>query len=149
MTEVPRGEQIEDKSLGELVAMASKNASQLLRSEIELAKTELKVDARKALTGTALFSVALVVLAPVIILIAIGFAYVLVGWGVWHWAAFFIVAAVYTLVAALLGFVGFLYFKRIKGTPRTRQTLKDLPSAFHHDDGPALTAPASERALTD
>jgi hypothetical protein len=45
MTEVRPEEPIEDKSLGELVAMATSSLSRLVKSEIELAKMELKDDA--------------------------------------------------------------------------------------------------------
>jgi uncharacterized membrane protein YqjE len=153
MTEVRPGEQIEDKSLGTLVAEASSGVSRLIKSEMELAKMELAVDAKKALTGTALFSVAVVVLAPVIILLAIAFAYGLVALGIWHWAAFLIVAAVYTLVAALLGLIGYRYFRRIKGATRTRRTLRDLPGAFRPDHkgktGRDELPDAGKPALTD
>lgn len=140
MTEAGPGERIEDKSLGELVAQASSGISKLIRAEISLAKMELKVDARKAVVGSALFFVALAVFAPVIIFIGLGLAYVFIELGVWTWAAFFLVAALYVLVAVLLGVVGVLVVKRIRGAQRTRRTLKDLPSAFHHEesDRPAL-----------
>jgi uncharacterized membrane protein YqjE len=141
MTEAGPGERIEDKSLGELVAQASSGISKLIRAEISLAKLELKVDARKAVIGAGLFFVALAVFAPVIIFIGLGLAYVLVELGVWLWAAFFLVAVIYVLVAVLLGLVGVLVVKRIQGGQRTRRTLKDLPSAFHQEgsDRPALT----------
>src|SRR5260370_17824538 len=49
-----------DQSLGDLVALAAKDASQLIRYEIDLAKTELKGDLRRvglagALGGGAAF----------------------------------------------------------------------------------------------
>ncbi|ACZ00361.1 phage holin family protein [Thermomonospora curvata] len=141
MTEAGPGERIEDKSLGELVAQASSGISKLIRAEISLAKTELKVDARKAVVGVALFFVALAVFAPVAIFIGFGLAYALHALGVWLWASFFLVAFIYVLVAALLGVVGVLVVKRIRGARRTRRTLRDLPGAFRHEesDKPALT----------
>jgi hypothetical protein len=36
-----------DQSLGDLVALAAKDVSQLIRYEIDLAKSELKVDAQR------------------------------------------------------------------------------------------------------
>jgi hypothetical protein len=37
-----------DQSLGDLVALAAKDVSQLIRYEIDLAKSELKVDAQRS-----------------------------------------------------------------------------------------------------
>lgn len=140
MTEAGPGERIEDKSLGELVAQASSGISKLIRAEISLAKMELKVDARKAVVGGALFFVALAVFAPVIIFVGLALAYGLMElFDMWAWAAFLTVAVTYVVVAVLLGVVGVLVVKRIRGAQRTRRTLGDLPEAFRHDpDKPAI-----------
>ncbi|HZE33614.1 MAG TPA: phage holin family protein, partial [Actinoallomurus sp.] len=58
MTEVTSDGQLEDKSLGELVAIATGSVSHLVKSEIELAKLELTDDAKRALLGSTLFVVA-------------------------------------------------------------------------------------------
>jgi hypothetical protein len=60
---------------------------------MDLAKLELKADAKKAAIGSAMFSAAGVLGGLVVILLSIAFAYGLVGFGLWHWAAFLIVAA--------------------------------------------------------
>ncbi|MBA9001896.1 MULTISPECIES: phage holin family protein [Thermomonospora] len=140
MAEAGPGERIEDKSLGELVAQASSGISKLIRAEISLAKTELRVDARKAAVGGALFFVSLAVFAPVIIFLGLALAYGLMElFGMWPWAAFLTVAITYVVVAVLLGVVGVLVVKRIRGAKRTRRTLRDLPEAFRHEDKPALS----------
>lgn len=148
MTELGPGERIGDKSLGELVAHASTNLSQLVRSEIALAKAELSVDAKKAARGSALFAVALVFFAPVVILLAISMAYGLVGLGIWHWAAFLIVAAAWVLIGAVLSLFGYGRVKGIKGPRRTMKTLKALPSALRGRRRKELTD-ADQPALTD
>lgn len=139
MAEAGPGERIEDKSLGELVAQASSGISKLIRAEISLAKTELRVDVRKAAAGGALFFVALAVFAPVIIFIGLALAYGLMDlFGMWPWAAFLSVAIIYVAVAVLLGVVGVLVVKRIQGAKRTRRTLQDLPEAFRREGKPAI-----------
>ncbi len=45
----------DQQSLGDLVALAAKDVSQLIRYEIDLAKSELKADAKRAAFTGALF----------------------------------------------------------------------------------------------
>ncbi|WP_030163471.1 phage holin family protein [Spirillospora albida] len=125
MTEALPGERVEDRSLGELVALASSNVSDLVRAEMELAKLELKADAKKAAYGSVMFTIAAVMGGLIVILLSISAAYGLVALGFWHWAAFLTVATVYLLLAGALIFVGALRMKRIEGAKRTRRTLKD------------------------
>ncbi|MDX6742566.1 phage holin family protein [Actinocorallia sp. A-T 12471] len=116
---------VEEQSLGELVASATGNVQKLVRAELELAKIELKEDAKKAAIGGVLFAVAGLIAGMIVILLSIAFAYALVGLGMWHWAAFALVAALYLLLAAVLILVGWMRIKKIDGAPRTRETLQD------------------------
>src|SRR4051812_43356961 len=102
MTEIRPDGQLEDKSLGELVAMATGSVSRLVKSEIELAKLELKGDAKKAALGGTLFAVAGLIAGIVVILLSIAAAYGLITLGIWNWLAFVIVAGFYILLAAVL-----------------------------------------------
>jgi uncharacterized membrane protein YqjE len=125
MTDVRPDEQIEDMSLGELVALASSNVSRLIRSEIDLAKLELRDDAKKAALGGTLFGVAGLIAGLVVILLSIAAAYGLVAFGIAHWAAFLIVAGVYVLLAVILVGIGYLRMRKISGIQRTRKTVQD------------------------
>ncbi|WP_106396920.1 phage holin family protein [Actinocorallia populi] len=116
---------VEDQSLGELVAAATGNVQKLVRAELELAKIELKADAKKAAIGGALFAIAGLIAGVIVILMSISFAYMLVGLGMWHWAAFATVSGLYLLLAAVLILVGWLRIRKIDGAKRTRQTLQD------------------------
>ncbi|GAA2074640.1 phage holin family protein [Actinomadura alba] len=138
MTDVRPEEQIEDRSLGELVALASSNVSRLIRSEIELAKLELKDDAKKAAWGGMLFTIAGVIGGLIVILLSIAAAYGLVAVGIWHWAAFLIVAGFYVVLAAVLLGLGYLRMRKITGIQRTRRTLKDLTAIRRASDTPAI-----------
>ncbi|GAA1553935.1 hypothetical protein GCM10009678_41110 [Actinomadura kijaniata] len=142
MSEALPGERIEDKSLGELVALASSNVSSLIRAEMDLAKLELKDDAKKAAYGSVMFAIAGMIGGLIVILLSIAAAYGLVALGVWHWAAFLIVAGVYLLLAAALIGFGYLRIRKIDGAKRTRKTLRDdLAMLRKRGDGdkPALT----------
>jgi uncharacterized membrane protein YqjE len=125
MTEVRSDEQLEDKSVGELVKFATASVSQLVKSEIELAKLELKDDAKRAALGSVLFAVAAVAGGIVVILLSIAAAYGLITLGIWNWAAFLIVAGVYVLLAAVLIGIGLWRMKKMTGVSRTRRTVKD------------------------
>jgi hypothetical protein len=142
MTEAAPGERIEDKSLGELVALASSNVSNLIRAEMDLAKMELKADAKKAALGGVMFSVAGLIGGLIVILLSIAAAYGLVALGIWHWAAFLIVAGAYLLLALALIGIGYLRIRKIDGAKRTRRTLKDdltMLRSRGDSDTPALT----------
>ncbi|GAA3961522.1 hypothetical protein GCM10023085_49910 [Actinomadura viridis] len=142
MSEALPGERTEDKSLGELVALASSNVSDLVRAEIDLAKLELKADAKKAALGGVMFSIAGLIAGLIVILLSIAAAYGLVAVGIWHWAAFLIVAGAYLLLALVLLGIGYLRIKKIDGAKRTRASLKnDLTMLRHRGDSdtPALT----------
>jgi uncharacterized membrane protein YqjE len=139
MTDVRPGEHIEDKSVGELVALASSNVSRLIRSEIELAKLELKDDAKKAALGGTMFGVAGVIACVVLILLSISAAYGLVALGVWHWAAFLIVAVAYMILALALVSIGYMRMRTISGIERTRKTLKkDIAALRRSGATPAI-----------
>ncbi|MGH3375515.1 MAG: phage holin family protein [Actinoallomurus sp.] len=144
MTEVRSDEQLADKSVGELVKFATASVSQLVKSEIELAKLELKDDAKRAALGSVLFAVAAVAGGIVVILLSIAAAYGLITLGIWNWAAFLIVAGVYVLLAAILIGVGLWRMKKMTGVSRTRRTVKDdIAMLRRNGDGdgqqPALT----------
>jgi uncharacterized membrane protein YqjE len=143
MTEVRPNGQYDEKSLGELVAIATGSVSRLVKSELELAKLELKGDAKKAALGSTLFAVAGVIGGVVVILLSIAFAYGLVALGIWRWAAFLIVAGVYVLLAAVLILIGLWRMKKMSGAKRSRQSVKEdlamLRRGGDSEDKPALT----------
>jgi uncharacterized membrane protein YqjE len=141
MTEVRSDGQLEDKSLGELVAIATGSVSRLVKSEIELAKFELKDDAKKAALGGTLFAVAGVIGGIVVILLSIAAAFGLITAGIWNWAAFLIVAGAYVVLAAILVGIGLWRMKKMSGAKRTRRTVKDdiaLLRRNGNDETPAL-----------
>jgi uncharacterized membrane protein YqjE len=114
-----------DQSLGDLVALAAKDVSQLLRYEIDLAKVELRGDLRRVGLAGALGVIAAFVGCLILVLLCIAFAYGLVALGVWTWAAFLIVAGTCVLVAGLAVGIAFLKVRHLSGLRKTRKSVTE------------------------
>ena len=113
------------QSLGELVALAAKDMSSLLRYEISLAKSELKMDARRIGIASVLGVVGLFVACLVVVLLCFAYAFGLVAAGIWTWAAFLIVAGTCVLLIGLAGLIAYGRIRKVSGMKMTRQTVMD------------------------
>jgi hypothetical protein len=125
----------DDQSLGNLVSLAVKDVTQLLRYELDLAKLELKADMRKLGIGGALLGVAAFVGCLVLMLLSFAFAYGLITVGIWTWAAFLIVAGTYVLLAGLAVLIAFTKVRKLSGMRKTRRTVTDDLALIRRDDG--------------
>jgi len=117
---------VEDPTIGRLVAETSRHLSSLLRSEIALAKAELKVSVMAGGIGAALLAVAGFLLVLVVILASVALAYALQRWfeiGA-DWS-FLIVAGAYLLIALVLALVAVGRFKKVSAPERTIETTKE------------------------
>ena len=131
-----------DQSLGDLVALAAKDISQLVRYEIDLAKTELKSDAKRVGLAGALAGVAAFVGCLVLVLFCIAFAYGLIALGIWTWAAFLIVAGTCVLLAAVAVGIALLKLRHLSGLRKTRKTVTEGIGMLRHDgQQPEIAAP--------
>jgi hypothetical protein len=122
------------QSLGDLVALAAKDVSQLIRYEIDLAKTELMDDVERIGLAGALGVVAAFVACLVLVLLSIALAFGLVALGIWDWAAFLIVAGVYVLFAVLVLGIAYLKLKRLSGLRKTRETVTEGLEMLRHEN---------------
>jgi fatty acid desaturase len=122
-----------ERTLGQLVADASRDLSTLVRSEVALAKTEVKKDVVAGAMGAAMFLVAGVLAFLALILLLIAAAYGLVAAGLAPWLSFLIVAAALLLVCAVLALVGRSRLSKMGPPERTvrtsRQTVEALKAA--------------------
>lgn len=123
-----------DQSLGDLVALAAKDVSQLIRYEIDLAKTELKGDAQRVGIAAALSGMAAFVGCLVLVMLSFAFAYGLITLGIWDWAAFLIVAGTEVLVAAIAVGIAALRVRRLSGLRQTRKTVSEGLELLRHDE---------------
>jgi hypothetical protein len=127
------GTPVDEQSLGELVATATRDLSLLVQKEVELAKTELAASASRAgigaglLGGAGFFGLFALVLAS----FAGGFGFS-DGLNLSLWAGFLCMAGVYVLLAAVFGLLGVARMKKIGGPERTKVTVKaDLAWVKH------------------
>jgi hypothetical protein len=139
------------QSLGDLVALAAKDISQLVQYEISLAKSELRMDARRIGLAAGLAVVGLFGGCLVIVLLCFAFAFGLNAAGIWLWASFLIVAGVCVLLIALAALIAYLKVRKVTGMKLTRQTVMDdldmlrraEPSA--NGAGPVVANPAASQ----
>ena len=120
----PRSSHRNDESLGTLFADASRDLSELVRSEIELAKVEIKLNVRNGVAGGAMFGAAAVLGALALILLLISAAYGLVAAGLDPSIAFLVVAAALLAVAGVLAFIGKRAIAKLGPPERTIRTSK-------------------------
>ncbi|MFC0624198.1 phage holin family protein [Kribbella deserti] len=124
MSQQPAGSNDGEPTIGQLVADASRDLSALVRSELQLAQTELKATAVAAGTGVGMFGGAAFLGLLAIVLLSIAAGYGLVAIGLHPALAFLIVAVVYLLIAAALVFIGKNQLGKAQGPKRAIETSK-------------------------
>ncbi|HEV7210639.1 MAG TPA: phage holin family protein [Blastococcus sp.] len=122
--------EVEGTSVGELIGEVTKDLSTLLRQELELAKVEVKAEAKKAGQGAGLFGAA--GFAGYMVLMFLSFA-------LW-WAlenvmdaglAALIVAVLWGVIGAVTYSMGRTKFQQVNPKPeRTVETLQQVPGAL-------------------
>jgi uncharacterized membrane protein YqjE len=132
-----------DQSLGSLVSQAISDVSMLLKSEIDLAKLELKADVRRLAIAGALMGAAAFVGCLILVLLCFAYAYGLQAVGVWPWLSFIYVVITCALLAALAVAIGYRRVRKLSGLRRTRQTVQDDLTLLKREDG-AAAEPAAE-----
>jgi membrane protein implicated in regulation of membrane protease activity len=140
----------DQQSLGDLVSLALKDLSQLLHYEISLAKSELRMDVRRAGVSGVLGGMALVMVALVMFVLCFAYAYGLEAAGApgGLWGAFLWVALTLVVLLAIALLVAYLIARRITGMAKTRKTVSDDLSLLRggaSPDGetPAITNPVA------
>jgi hypothetical protein len=137
------------QSLGDLVSGAAKDVSQLVRYEISLAKSELKMDAKRIAIAAGLAVVGLFVGCLLLVLLCFAFAYGLNAAGIWLWASFLIVAGTCLLLIAVAALIAYGRIRKVTGMKMTRKTVVDDLGMLRRGDsspngsGPAIANPAT------
>ena len=104
----------DEPTIGKLVVDASRDVSSLIQSEIQLAKSELKVSVKAGGISIAMFAAAGFLVLLAVIMISVAFAYFIAMTGLDLAWCFLIVFGAYLLVAGLLAFVGVRQIKKVK-----------------------------------
>jgi len=120
----------DDPTIGKLVGDVSNDVSSLIRSEIALAKTELKFSAKAGGVGIGLFAAAAFLLVLAVIMLSVAIAYFINFTGLDLAWCFLIVFVVYLLIAGLLGFIGYKKIQQVKAPERAIAQGKQIPAAF-------------------
>jgi hypothetical protein len=123
---LPQDAPVDDRrSLGELFSDATRDMSTLVRSEIELAKSEIKINVMHAAKGSGAFIAAgaLAFFAFPFLSVAIAYGIHALGLGL-GWS-FLIVGGGYLLLAGLLAFFGIMFFKKVRPPQRTIRTTQE------------------------
>src|SRR5918997_2416112 len=121
---------VEGTSVGALIGEVTKDLSTLMRQELELAKVEMKVEAKKAGQGAGMFGAAAFAAYMTILFLSIA-----LWWALSHlvghsWSAL-IVAVLWGIIAAVAGLMGKKKFDQVHPKPeRTVDTLSQVPGAL-------------------
>jgi hypothetical protein len=121
---------VEGTSVGQLMGEVAKDLSTLMRQELELAKVEVKAEAKKAGAGAGLFGAA--GFAGYMVLLFLSIA---LWWALSHlvghsWSAL-IVAVLWGIVGAVAFTMGKKKFQQVNPKPeRTVETLQQVPGAL-------------------
>ena len=117
-------------SIGQLVVSIKDDLTGLVRDEIELAKAELKEDAKSAALGSAMSAVAAFLLVLAAILGSFALVYGVHALGLALGWSFLVVAGFYVLVALVLLLAARGRFGRISMAERTKVTARDAARAL-------------------
>jgi hypothetical protein len=120
----------EEPSIGELVASASRDASALLRNEIALVKSEVKVSVKAGGLGAALFAAAGFILLLGVIMASIALAYFIHMTGLDLAWCFSIVFLLYALLAGLLAFVGYRKIRAVRPPEKAIHQAQETKNAL-------------------
>ncbi|GGK34659.1 hypothetical protein GCM10010124_29180 [Pilimelia terevasa] len=124
------------RSFGDMLGAVTQDLSLLVRQEMELAKAELKEEAGKAGKASGMFAGAGVAAHMALVFLSIA-----VWWGLSNvmdggWAGL-IVAVVWGAGAAVLYAAARSQLSRLKGLPRTADTVEKIPNALKPNRGAA------------
>ena len=134
-----------DQSLGDLVALAAKDISQLIRGEISLAKIELRGDFKRVAVAVVLLAMSAFVGCLMLVLLCFAFAYGLMTLGIWSWASFLIVAGVCLLLIGLAALVAILRVRGVTGLRSTRASVQETITVLRGSDKqPEIAAPSQQ-----
>lgn len=120
----------EEPTIGKLVGDVSKDVSSLIRNEIALAKSELKFSAKAGGVAAALFGAAAFLLVLAVIMLSVAIAYFIHFTGLDLAWCFLIVFVLYTLIAVVLGAIGYKSVKKVGPPERSIAQLQETKAVL-------------------
>ena len=127
----------DQQSIGDLVALAAKDVSSLIRYEIALAKRELRIDGVRLGTAAGLVLLGVMIVFPGVMLLCFAYAYFL------HWAgapgglagAFGFAGLTIIVLAAIADILARIFIRRVTGMRLTRKTVTDHLGMLRRGEG--------------
>ena len=139
------------QSLGELVALAAKDMSSLVRAEISLAKSEFKMDAKRIGFAAGIAVVVLFVACLIVVLLCFALAYGLVAaFDIPVYAGFLCAVGACLVIVLIIVVSALLIIRRVTGMKMTRKTVMDDIGMLRRGEsspngsGPAVSNPGVE-----
>ena len=132
------------QSLGELVALAAKDMSSLVRAEINLAKSEFKMDAKRIGFAAGIAVVVMFVACLIVVLLCFALAYGLVyAFGIPIYAGFLCAVGACLIISIVAVAIAYLVIRRVTGMKMTRKTvMDDIGMLRRNDSSPNGSRPA-------
>lgn len=122
-----------DASIGDLFGEVSQDLSTLMRQEVELAKAELQQSATQAGRGAGMFGGAAVAAWLTLLFLSVAVWWAL-GDATGHGWSAVIVAAAWAVVAGLLAALGRSEVRKVRGMPKTAETVSEIPQALREGE---------------
>ena len=146
MAEPITGRPVEDgRSVGDLVSVAIRDLTQLIKYQVDLAKVELRADMRRLGLSAGLLATAVFTGFLILVMLCFALAYGLQTLGVWDWASFLIVAGVCLVLAAVAVLIVYIKVQRISGLRKTRESVQgDLAMLRREDQEPEALPPGTQ-----
>jgi len=120
-----------DASVSELVGNVARDVSTLMRQEIELAKAEAIVESKKAARAAGMFGGAGFAGYMVAFFATVAAMAALVEAIPW-WGAALVVTGIWAIIGAVLAMRGRSEMQRVRGLPKTKQSLKEDAAWVRH-----------------
>jgi len=116
----------QDSTLSDVVKQSLRDAQDLVRSEIALAKAEARAEVSRLAAGAGLIAGGIVAAAIGLVLLTITIAWAISAGLAWPvWAGFGMVTIAMLIIAAVLAFVGKHRLTAARHMPHTVDTLKE------------------------
>lgn len=133
------GNQTPERTIGQLVSDVTTDMSTIVRSEIELAKTEVTEGVTKLGKGIVFFAIAGVLALYMLGLLLLAGAWGIEAAGLPMWAGLLIVSGVLLLIIGGLGLAGYLQVnkaqpKPVKAIDNAQQTVTSLKATLKPED---------------
>jgi uncharacterized membrane protein YqjE len=131
-----------DQSIGDLVSVAARDISQLVRYELDLAKIELKDDVKRVAIGGALMAIGGFAAALILMVLCFAYAYGLSAAFSWPlWGSFLVVFGTLAVLTILSMLIGFRLMRKITGLSKTRRSVAEGVSMLHRNKAAAPARP--------